>query len=72
MMELSPLGTCLTALHPELIRADPNHFLNLGANAIPPAHLGGRQPQAIGGVGLLAISDHEYVQPPLSWPISAQ
>jgi hypothetical protein len=43
MMLLSPLGTRLTAGQPELILADADDFLNLGADPIQSAHLGSRQ-----------------------------
>jgi len=34
VMLLSPIGACLTAGHTELILANPDDFLNLGAEAI--------------------------------------
>ena len=33
MVQLSPLRACLTAIQPQLSRADPNHLLNLGAQS---------------------------------------
>src|SRR5919197_2219129 len=62
MMLLSPFRARLTARQGQLIRADPEHFLDLGTPAIQAAHLHGRQRQAIGGRVLLAVSDHEHCE----------
>ena len=51
MMLLSPVRARLTARQAQLIFAGPNDFLNLGPHTIEAAHLGGRQGQAIGGIG---------------------
>jgi hypothetical protein len=59
MLLLSPFWARLTARQGQLLLADPDHFLDLGTPAIQAAHLRGRQRQAIGGIGLLAVSDNE-------------
>ena len=51
VMQLRPLRACLTAGQPELILADPDHFLDLGAERIQATDLRSRQRQAMGGVG---------------------
>ena len=51
VMDLRPLRACLTAAQLELICTDPDHFFNLGAEAIPSADLGRRQRAPIGGQG---------------------
>ena len=51
VMQLRPLRACLTAGQPELLLADPDHFLDLGAERIQATDLRSRQRQAMGGVG---------------------
>jgi Bacterial extracellular solute-binding proteins, family 5 Middle len=62
MMPLSTLRARLTARQPELIFADADDLLNLGPHAIQPPHLCSRQCQAIRGVVLGAVSDHQDLQ----------
>ena len=38
MMQLFPLGSCLTAAQPELILAGTDDFLNLGARTVQAAY----------------------------------
>jgi hypothetical protein len=64
VMELDPLRPCLTAGQAELILAHAKHVRNASTEAIQLAPLGGWQPQAIGGIVRLAVSDHEHFQPP--------
>src|SRR5215813_12283059 len=64
VMYLRSFGARWTAIQAELILADPDDFLNMGAEAIQSAHLDRRQGQAIGGVVLLAVSDNEYFEAP--------
>ena len=64
MMELRPLGAGLTAGEGELILAHTAHFLALRAEAIQATDFRGRQRQAIGGVVLLAGSDHQHFEAP--------
>jgi hypothetical protein len=64
MMELSPLGTRLTAIQPELILAHPAHFLDLRSPPIEAADFRGWQCQAIGRVVLGAVSDDQDLEPP--------
>jgi hypothetical protein len=39
MMQLHPLGACLTARQTELVLAHFNHFFDLGVDAIEPPYL---------------------------------
>jgi hypothetical protein len=57
MVLLSPFRTRLTAGQAQLILAGPDHCLNLRADAIQPTDLRSRQPQAMGGIVLLAVAD---------------
>ena len=50
-MPLRPVGSCLTAGQPELILADTDHFLDVGAKRVQATHLSGRKRQALRGVG---------------------
>ena len=61
---LCPDEAGLTATQPALIRADPHDCLDLGPPTMQTAHLWGHQRQAIGGLVLLAVSDHEHVEAP--------
>jgi hypothetical protein len=61
-MDLRPLRARLTATQPGLIPTDPEHFFNLGADAIQPADLGRRQRETIGGQVLGAVSDDQDLQ----------
>jgi hypothetical protein len=64
MMLLRPIRARLTAGQGQLILAGADDFLDLGADAIPSAHLCRRQRQPMGGVVLLAVSDHEPCDAP--------
>ena len=61
---LGALRARLTAGQAKLILTDATHRLKLGPAAIHPASLGSWQPQAMGGVVRLAVSDHQNFQPP--------
>jgi hypothetical protein len=64
MVPLRPLRAGLTAAQAELVLADPDHFLNLSAEAIHLAYLCCRQGEAIGGTILGAVSDDQNFQAP--------
>jgi hypothetical protein len=64
MMPLSPLGTRLTAIAPELVFTGANDFLDLRADPIQAADLRGRQCQAVGGQVFGAVSDDQDFQAP--------
>jgi hypothetical protein len=64
MMLLSPGRSGLTTRQAEWSCADTKQFLALRAYPIQPAHLHGRQGQAIGGRVLLAVSDHPDFKAP--------
>lgn len=63
-VRLCPDGAGLTATQPALLRADPHDCLDLGPPTIQTAHLWGHQRQAMGGIILFAVSDHEHVEAP--------
>jgi hypothetical protein len=63
VMHLRPLGARLTATQTELILTDSNDLFNLGANAIQAVDLCWRQRQAVGGIALFAVSDHQHFEP---------
>jgi hypothetical protein len=54
----------LTAGQGQLILAGADDFLDLGTYAVPSAHLCRRPRRPIGGVVLLAVSDHEHFEAP--------
>jgi hypothetical protein len=64
VMPLGPLGARLTAAQPELSFAHTDDFFDLGSHVIQPTDLRGRYRQAIGGVVLGAVSDHQHFKPP--------
>src|SRR5919197_2546866 len=64
VMPLGSLGARLTATQCELIFAHTDDFFDLGPDVIQPAYLRGRDRQAIGGVVLGAVSDHQYFESP--------
>src|SRR5262249_10091516 len=64
MMLLSPFRACLTAGQAQLILADPDHFLDLCAQAIESAHLRSRKCRLMGGFLLLAVSPPQHLGPP--------
>jgi hypothetical protein len=61
-MDWRPLRARLTATQRESILTDPDHFIQLGADARPPAALGRRQRETIGGKVLGAVSDDPDLQ----------
>jgi hypothetical protein len=63
VMHLRPLGARLTATPAALILTDAHDLFNLGANAIQAADLCARQRQAVGGLVLFAVSDHQHFAP---------
>ena len=63
MMQLSPLGTRLTASQPELILAHTDDFLDLCPPPIDAADFGGRQGQTIRRIVLGAVSGDQDFQP---------
>jgi hypothetical protein len=65
-VRLCPDGAGLTATQPALLRADPHDCLDLGPPTLQTAHLWGHQCQAMGGIVLFAVSDHEHVECALS------
>jgi hypothetical protein len=62
VVPLRPLRTRLTAGSTQVILTHAHDFLALGAETIPPAHLYGREGQAIGGIVLGAVADDQPVQ----------
>ena len=64
VMPLGSLGARLTATQCEVLFAHTDDFFDVGPDVIPPAYLRGRDRQAIGGVILGAVSDHQYCESP--------
>lgn len=64
MMQVARFGACFTASQTELILTGVDYFLDVGADAIHPSHLGGQLRQAIGGIVLLAVSDNQHFEAP--------
>jgi hypothetical protein len=62
VMLLRPVRARVTAGQAQLILADSDDLLNWGTHAIPTTRLCGRQRQAVAGIVLLAISDHEHFE----------
>jgi signal transduction histidine kinase len=62
VMQLRPLGACLTAGQAELVLTNPDDFLDLGPEAVEPPYLSRWQHEAVGGVILGAVSDDQDFQ----------
>jgi hypothetical protein len=64
MRHLGPLGAGLTAGEAQLILADADHFHNWCADARQAAYLRGREREAIRGIVLGDVSDHQHFEAP--------
>ena len=62
MMDLRPLGACLTACQAEWVRTHADHLFELGANARQPPDFRRGQCHAVGGLVLGAVSDDHALQ----------
>jgi hypothetical protein len=63
LVPLRPRSARLTATPAELILTAAHDLFHVGAPAIPATSLWGRPRQAVGGGGLLAVSDHPPLAP---------